>query len=60
MPISTSENLNHGLPLRKAARIATAADTVSIAVMEIVDNGFILLDPGAMRRSTAWAIMTTF
>ena len=38
-----------GVPLRKAARIALAADTVSIAVMEIVDNGFILLVPGAMQ-----------
>jgi uncharacterized protein DUF4396 len=37
-----------GLPLRKAARIALAADTVSIAVMEIVDNGFVLLVPGAI------------
>jgi hypothetical protein len=38
-----------GVPLRKAARIALAADTVSIAVMEIVDNGFVLLVPGAMQ-----------
>ena len=38
-----------GLPLHKAARIALAADTVSIAVMEIVDNGFVLLVPGAMQ-----------
>jgi hypothetical protein len=37
-----------GVPLRQAARVALAADTVSIAVMEIVDNGFILLVPGAM------------
>ena len=37
-----------GVSLRKAARIALAADTVSIAVMEIVDNGFVLLVPGAM------------
>jgi Domain of unknown function (DUF4396) len=37
-----------GVPLRRAARIALAADTVSIAVMEIVDNGFVLLVPGAM------------
>jgi len=37
-----------GLPLRRAARVALAADTVSIAVMEIVDNAFILLVPGAM------------
>ena len=37
-----------GVPLRKAARIALAADTVSIGVMELVDNAFILLIPGAM------------
>src|SRR3954467_13782912 len=37
-----------GVPLRKAARIALAADTVSITVMEIVDNGFVLIVPGAM------------
>jgi hypothetical protein len=37
-----------GLPFRRAARVALAADTVSIAVMEIVDNAFILLVPGAM------------
>ena len=37
-----------GVPFRRAARVALAADTVSIAVMEIVDNGFILLVPGAM------------
>jgi hypothetical protein len=37
-----------GVSFRQAARVALAADTVSIAVMEIVDNGFILLVPGAM------------
>jgi Domain of unknown function (DUF4396) len=37
-----------GVPLRQAARIALAADTVSIAIMEIVDNAFILLVPRAM------------
>jgi hypothetical protein len=36
------------LGLRRAARIALAADTVSIAVMETVDNGFVLAVPGAM------------
>jgi Zn-dependent protease len=40
--------LRGGVPLRQAMRIALAADTVSIAVMEIVDNGFILVVPGAM------------
>jgi hypothetical protein len=37
-----------GVPLRTAARIALAADTASIVVMEIVDNAFVLLVPGAM------------
>ena len=37
-----------GVPLPEAARVALAADTVSIAVMEIVDNGFILAVPSAM------------
>ena len=37
-----------GMPLRRAARIALASDTVSIAVMEIVDNAIVLLVPGAM------------
>ena len=40
--------LTGGVPLRQAARVALAADTVSIAVMEIVDNGFVLIVPGAM------------
>ena len=34
--------------LRDALGIALAADTVSIAVMEIVDNGFVVVVPGAM------------
>ncbi|SDC80950.1 protein of unknown function [Geodermatophilus telluris] len=37
-----------GLSLRAAVPIALAADTVSITVMEIVDNGVVLLVPGAM------------
>jgi len=37
-----------GVPPRRAARVALAADTLSITVMEIVDNGFVLLVPGAM------------
>jgi len=36
------------LSLQKALKIALAADTVSIAVMELSDNGFILLIPGAI------------
>jgi hypothetical protein len=36
------------VPLRAAVRTALAADTVSIGVMEVVDNAVILLWPGAM------------
>jgi hypothetical protein len=37
-----------GVPVRRALSLAFASDTASIAVMETVDNGFILLVPGAM------------
>ncbi len=37
-----------GVALRQAARVALAADTVSLTVMEIVDNAIVLLVPGAM------------
>ena len=40
--------LASGIGVRQALRVALAADTVSIAVMEIVDNGVILAVPGAM------------
>lgn len=36
------------MPLRRALGLALAADTLSIAVMEIVDNATELLVPGAM------------
>jgi hypothetical protein len=37
-----------GLTLRKAVPVALAADTISIIVMEIVDNAIMLGVPGAM------------
>ncbi|MEB3965059.1 DUF4396 domain-containing protein [Streptomyces kunmingensis] len=37
-----------GLDFRTAVKVALAADTVSIIVMELVDNGIIALVPGAM------------
>jgi hypothetical protein len=37
-----------GLDLGAAIRVALAADTVSIAVMELVDNAIVTLTPGAM------------
>jgi hypothetical protein len=40
--------LRADVPFRQAVRTALAADTVSIAVMEIVDNAVILFWPGAM------------
>ncbi|MFD7628268.1 DUF4396 domain-containing protein [Streptomyces sp. NPDC059851] len=40
--------LRAGLGLKSAIKVALAADTVSIAVMELVDNGIIALVPGAM------------
>ena len=40
--------LRDGMGLRAAARLALAADTASITVMEIVDNVIMLAIPGAM------------
>jgi Zn-dependent protease len=37
-----------GVDFRTAFRVALAADTLSIAVMELIDNGVIALWPGAM------------
>jgi Domain of unknown function (DUF4396) len=37
-----------GVGLRGALGVALAADTVSIAVMELADNGFMLAVPGAL------------
>jgi hypothetical protein len=37
-----------GLSLRQALGVALAADTVSIAVMELMDNAFIVVVPGAL------------
>ncbi|MBL3669782.1 DUF4396 domain-containing protein [Streptomyces sp. M2CJ-2] len=37
-----------GLSLKAAVKVALAADTVSIAIMELVDNAIVALAPGAM------------
>ena len=42
-----------GLAFGQALRLALAADTLSIAVMEIVDNAIILAVPGAMEAGLA-------
>jgi hypothetical protein len=40
--------LRAGVGLRQALRVALAADTVSIAVMELIDNTVVVTVPGAM------------
>jgi hypothetical protein len=40
--------MRSGLSLRKAIPVALAADTISITVMEVVDNAIMLGVPGAM------------
>ena len=40
--------LRSGLSLAAIVPIALAADTVSITIMEVIDNAFILAIPGAM------------
>ena len=48
--------LRSGLGLREIVPIALAADTVSIAIMETVDNAVILVIPGAMEAGLASAL----
>ncbi|WP_433333090.1 DUF4396 domain-containing protein [Spirillospora sp. CA-294931] len=48
-----------GVGLRRALGIALAADTVSIAVMEIMDNGFMIAVPGAMHAGLLDALFWT-
>jgi len=45
-----------GLDVRTAIRAALAADTLSITVMEVVDNGFLVVWPGAMEATLADAL----
>jgi Domain of unknown function (DUF4396) len=45
--------LRAGLGFRRAAGVAFASDTVSITTMEIVDNAFILIVPGAITAGLA-------
>jgi hypothetical protein len=53
-----------GFPFRHAGRVALAADTVSITVMEIMDNLFLLAVPGAMAAGLVdglfwWSLMAS-
>ena len=46
--LTTLPLLRAGMTVAAAAPVALAADTVSIAIMEVIDNGFVLSWPGAM------------
>jgi hypothetical protein len=52
-----------GLDVSSAIRAALAADTLSITVMELVDNGFLVMWPGAMEATLAdslfWVALAT-
>jgi hypothetical protein len=48
--------LRAGVGFRAALRVAFAADTASIAVMEFLDNAFILAVPGAMNAGLTSAL----
>jgi putative flippase GtrA len=53
------------VPLHRALRLAFASDTASIAVMEAIDNGFILLVPGAIEATLSeglfwWSLLLGF
>ncbi len=45
--------LRSGVALKAALAVTLAADTVSIAVMELVDNAVVLVIPGAMEAGLA-------
>jgi hypothetical protein len=56
--------LRAGIPMKRALRLAFASDTLSITTMEIVDNAFILLIPGAMAAGLAdglfwWSLLVS-
>ena len=48
--------LSSGVAVRAALGLAFAADTLSITVMEIVDNAILLIIPGAMAASITDAL----
>jgi hypothetical protein len=57
--------LRAGLSLRQATGVALAADTVSIVIMELVDNAFVVVVPGALGAGLGdakfwWSIVVGF
>ncbi len=61
--LSIKPLLQHGLGWQGALKLALAADTASIATMEITDNAFILAIPGAidstLNSGLFWASLLT-
>lgn len=51
--LTISPVLRAGVPFGSAVKVALAADTVSIAVMEVVDNAVMVSVPGAMHAGLA-------
>ena len=56
--------LRAGIGFKRAITVAFAADTVSIAVMELMDNAFILAIPGALAAGLGeglfwWSLLTS-
>jgi len=56
--------LRAGIPIKRALGLAFTSDTLSIATMEIVDNAFILLIPGAIAAGVSdglfwWSLFTS-
>jgi hypothetical protein len=45
-----------GVPFRQALKVAFAADTISIAVMEVIDNAIVVAVPGAMEAGISSAL----
>jgi hypothetical protein len=58
--LTVSSVRRSGLGLRQALGVAFAADTLSIATMELVDNAVVLAVPGAMSAGlTDWLFWTS-
>ncbi len=56
--------LRAGVPFPRALRLAFASDTLSIATMELIDNAFIVLVPGALAAGLTdalfwWSLLTS-
>jgi hypothetical protein len=56
--------LQAGVPARRAVGLTIGSDTISIATMEVVDNAFILVIPGAMAAGLSdglfwWSLITS-